>query len=70
MRLLENNWGKVRCPKCDSVMDQIVKEDIYDSNDGHYIFCPACGSRIWFNDEYEKHHIVENAMSSIGIPHR
>lgn len=70
MRLLENNWGKVRCPKCDSVMDQIVKEDIYDSDDGHYIICPICRSRIWFNDEYEKHHIVENAMTPGGIPHR
>lgn len=70
MRLIENNWGRVRCSKCDSVMDQIIKEDIYDSDDGHYIICPVCQSRIWFNDEHEPHHIVQNAMSPFGIPHR
>lgn len=69
MRLLENNCGKVRCSKCDSVMDEITKDDIYDSDDTHYMICPICRSRIWFNDEYEKHHIVENAMSFGGIPH-
>ena len=69
MRLLENNWGKVRCQKCDSVMDDITKEDIYNSDDGHYIICPVCESQIWFNDEYEKHHIVENAITLGGIPH-
>ena len=70
MRLLENNWGKVRCTTCDSVMDQIVKDDIYDSDDGHYIICPICGSRIWFNDEHVLNHIVQNAFTPGGIPHR
>lgn len=71
MVLLENNWGKVRCPKCDSVMDQITKDDIYNSlDDGHYIICPVCGSSIWFNDKYTQHHIVKNAMKHGGIPHK
>lgn len=70
MRILENNWGKVRCHKCDSVMGHIVKDDIYDSEDGHYMICPICGAFVWFNNEYEKHHIVENALSMFGIPHK
>lgn len=69
MRLLENNWGKVRCPKCDSVMDQITKKDIHDSDDGHFIICPVCGSSIWFNDKYVSHHIVKNAKIPGGILH-
>lgn len=70
MELIENNWGHVRCPKCDSVMGHIVKEDIHDSEDGHYMICPVCKNRIWFGDEYEPHPIVQNALSPIGIPHR
>lgn len=70
MRLLENNLGRVRCPKCDSVMDQIEKRDIHDSDDGHYMVCPVCGATIWFDDKYEPNYIVQNALSPIGIPHR
>lgn len=71
MELIENNWGRVRCSHCDSVMDKITKDDIYDSeDDGHYIICPVCGTKIWFDDVYLSHHIVENAMTPGGIPHR
>lgn len=70
MELIENNWGRVRCPHCDSVMDKITKDDIYDSDDGHYMICPVCLKRIWFNDEYEPNHIVQNAFTPGGIPHR
>lgn len=63
MRLIENNWGRVRCPKCDSVMDSIMKDDIRDSDDGHYIVCPVCGSRIWFNDEYGEHPVIGKILS-------
>lgn len=70
MELIENNWGRVRCPKCDSVMDHITKDDIYDSDDGHYMICPVCNSNIWFDDKYVSHPVVENALSPFGIPHR
>lgn len=47
MKLLENNWGKVRCPGCDSVME-IEKNDLmYDSDGELYIICPVCDSYIW-----------------------
>lgn len=49
MTLLENNWGKVRCTECDSVM-KIDKSDINPHEDGWYVLCPVCGSRIWFNE--------------------
>ena len=51
-------------------MDEITKEDIHDSDDGHYMICPVCLKRIWFNDEYESNHIVQNAFTPGGIPHR
>jgi uncharacterized C2H2 Zn-finger protein len=47
MKLLENNWGKIRCPYCDSVME-IEKDDIMDNCDGEiFITCPVCDSYIW-----------------------
>ena len=60
MKLIENNWGKVRCPKCDSVM-MPDKEDILESDDdGHYIICPVCKSKIWFGDDnvYDEHPVI------------
>ena len=51
-------------------MNEIAKDDIYDNDSGHYIICPVYGSRIWFNGEYEKHHIVENIMTLGRILHR
>ena len=69
MILIENNWGKVRCPKCDSVMIP-DKEDIRGTlDDGHYIVCPVCDSRIWFNDAdpYEKHPVISKILSGINI---
>ena len=65
MELLENNWGKVRCPKCDSVMIP-DKEDIKDTlDDGHYVTCPVCNSTIWFNDEDEVHPVIQNVLDNI-----
>ena len=58
MRLIENNWGRVRCPKCDSVMDQITKEDIRDSDDGHYIIKPSCEKYKVFSFVYETGHLL------------
>ena len=47
MELLENNWGKLRCPHCDSVM-RIEKDDIEEHyDDGPYVVCPICDSIIW-----------------------
>ena len=50
MTLLENNWGKVRCKECDSVMKP-DQGDIFSHEDGFYVICPVCGSRIWFDAE-------------------
>lgn len=50
MKLLENNWGKIRCPYCDSVME-IEKDDIQEHyDDGLYVVCPICDSIIWCED--------------------
>ncbi len=66
MELLENNWGKVRCPKCDSVMKP-NKDDIkWTLDDGHYIICPVCDSTIWFNDDFEAHPVVSKILN--GTP--
>ena len=63
MELLENNWGKVRCQDCDSVM-KIDKDDIqYQFDDGYYIVCPVCGARIWFRDGNQ---VIDRIIS--GIP--
>ena len=64
MELLENNWGKVRCPRCDSVM-RPEKQDIKDTlDDGHYMICPVCGSTIWFDDDEETHPVVEGLIGN------
>ena len=62
MELIENNWGRVRCPYCDSVMKP-SKEDIQESlDDGHYIICPICNGKIWFNDEYNEHPVISKIL--------
>lgn len=62
MELIENNWGRVRCPHCDSVMKP-DKEDIKESlDDGHYMVCPICDSKIWFNDEHNPHPVISKIL--------
>lgn len=47
MILLENNYGKLRCPYCDSVM-KIESSDINTNSDNElYVICPICDSNIW-----------------------
>lgn len=75
MILLENNWGKVRCPKCDSVMKPEKGDIFYSYDDGHYIVCPVCGSRIWFgecgsdvmNEEYAGNPVIYKILKGIPI---
>ena len=67
MELLENNWGKVRCPYCDSVMKP-DKEDIHQTiDDGNYIICPVCNCSIWFNDKYTKHPVISRILKGLTI---
>lgn len=64
MELLENNWGNVRCPRCDSVM-RPDKQDIKDTlDDGHYMVCPVCESTIWFNDDEEPHPVISKILNN------
>ena len=59
MKLLENNWGKIRCPYCDSVME-IEKKDIMDNSDGEiFIICPVCESYIWLTHNVVARRIQE-----------
>lgn len=71
MELLENNYGKVRCKVCDSVMKP-SKEDVKVSpyGDGHYIICPVCNSYIWLNDySYERNPVLDHILAG-GLPHK
>jgi YgiT-type zinc finger domain-containing protein len=69
MTLLENNFGKVRCKTCDSVMIP-DKEDVkYSYDDGHFVICPVCGERIWFNDEDYRNPVCAHILKG-GIPHK
>ena len=62
MKLIENNWGRVRCPHCDSVMEP-EKKDIQESlDDGHYMTCPICDGTIWFNDKYAEHPVISKIL--------
>lgn len=62
MKLIENNWGRVRCPHCDSVMEP-EKKDIQESlDDGHYMTCPICDGTIWFNDKYTEHPVISKIL--------
>jgi len=64
MKLIENNWGKVRCPFCESVMEP-DKEDIMTNSDyENYIICPVCDSKIWFEDN---HPVIEKILTGIKI---
>lgn len=49
MELLENNFGKLRCEGCDSVMRiESDKDFAYSYNDDCYtVTCPVCGSVRW-----------------------
>ena len=50
MKLLENNYGKLRCPHCDSVME-IEPNDVETDYDNElYVICPVCDSTIWVTD--------------------
>lgn len=61
-KLLENNWGRVRCPHCDSVIEP-EKKDIQESlDDGHYMICPVCDGTIWFNDKYTEHPVISKIL--------
>ncbi len=69
MTLIENNFGKVRCKICDSVMIP-DKEDVHINSDfEHYITCPVCGSNIWLDEGYNSNPVLLHILNG-GIPHR
>lgn len=46
------------------------KEDILESeDDGHYIICPVCKSKIWFGDDnvYDEHPVISAILDGIKI---
>jgi rubrerythrin len=49
MELLENNFGKLRCEECDSVIRIEGDNDFeYSYNDDCYtVTCPVCGATKW-----------------------
>lgn len=62
MKLLENNWGKLRCPHCDSVME-IEPSDIETNYDNElYVVCPVCDSNIWVTDNVVAHQMKKGIM--------
>ena len=53
MKILENNFGKIRCPYCDSVFE-LEKGDLTECSQdpGEYYFeCPICGEHKYFEPD-------------------
>ena len=62
MILLENNYGKLRCPYCDSVM-KIESSDINTNYDNElYVICPVCNSNIWVTNNAVIKRIKDNIL--------
>ena len=54
MKILENNYGKIRCCGCDSVY-QLEKGDLkYDHNELEYRYfkCPVCEQMNWIDKDH------------------
>lgn len=53
MELIENNFGKVRCHECDSVVKVEKKGDlVYEIHDDCYsLTCPVCGAKRWLEKD-------------------
>lgn len=66
MKILENNFGKIRCECCDSVF-QLEKGDLkwsHTEEDQYYFKCPICGQLKWFDEE---HPYVEASKTGIFV---
>jgi len=53
MKMLENNYGKIRCKCYDSVY-QLEKGDLqkFPYDDEWYFECPVCGAKKVFDEEH------------------
>ena len=65
MKILENNYGKIRCDGCDSVYE-LEKWDLhkFPYDDEWYFECPVCGTRKVFD---ENHPYVEACKTGIFV---
>ncbi len=66
MRIIENNYGNIRCPMCDSVF-QLEKGDLqwtHTDEDSYYFECPICGALKWFDED---HPYVEASKTGIMV---
>ena len=69
MELLENNYGKVRCNTCDSVLKP-DKDDVCSNYDGeYYVICPVCDQRIWFHGNPNTNPVLKHIITG-GLPHK
>ena len=69
MTLIENNYGKVRCKTCDSVMIP-DKDDVHMNSDfEYYVICPVCGERIWFDGNPGTNPVLNHILNG-GLPHK
>ena len=74
MILLENNWGNVRCPHCDSVMKPEKEDILHHYDDGEYMICPVCGRHIWFghnditmSEEFAENPVIYRILKGIKV---
>lgn len=65
MKILENNYGKLRCKCCDSVFE-LEKGDLtkYTYDDEWYFKCPICGTLKIFAPQ---HPYVEACKTGIFV---
>lgn len=65
MRIIENNYGNIRCPMCDSVF-QLEKGDLKTSwhDPEYYFICPVCGHTKWYDED---HPYVEASKTGIMV---
>ena len=62
MILLENNYGRLRCPYCDSVI-KVESSDINETYDNElYTICPVCDSNIWVTGNIVIKRIKDNIL--------
>ena len=69
MKLIENNYGKVRCKTCDSVIIPDRKDICSNYDNECYVVCPVCGQDIWFDGNPDTNPVLKHIIHG-GLPHR
>ncbi|WP_296864718.1 hypothetical protein [uncultured Methanobrevibacter sp.] len=72
MIILENNFGKIRCPYCDSVF-KLEKGDLTQCSQDpevYYFECPICYERKYFEDDVFEHSSYIRLHKYGMVPHK